>query len=77
MLMERPRFGDKLGDIPILNGVPSKEGVNVYEGGFGPAPSNVTTTAWRARGCAGVALAVSRTARRIAAEMVKSFIAKK
>lgn len=74
MMMRRQRSDDRLGDVPIVKVDPSNEGVSVYEGGFGPAPSKVTTTAWRARGCAGVALARSRAARRRAAETVKSFI---
>ncbi len=62
-------------DVPIGKTDPSNEGVRVYEGGFGPAPSNVTTTApWRVLSCAGMALATFMAASRRATEVVKIIV---
>jgi len=76
MTMRRQRPDHRAVDVPIAKVDPSNGGDRVYEGGFGPAPSKVITVPnWRALGCAGAALAMSRAARRRAAEMVKIFIA--
>ncbi len=61
-------------DVPIVKLVPSNGGVMVREGGFGPAPSNVTTGVWRALSYAGMALAISKAASRRATEVVKIIV---
>ena len=61
-------------DVPIGMTDPSNGKVRVYEGGFGPAPSNVTSVDWRALSCAGTAVATSRAASRRATEVVKIIV---
>ena len=48
MVMRRTIGDHRALDVPIVKFDPSNGGVRVNEGGFGPAPSNVTTVDWRA-----------------------------